>query len=106
MDRKKETITVALVPCAECGNSVSTLAATCPKCGAPLGTDDVGGAALPRKQVTATPSASEKGNGDSRVSAAWVAPVMVLIVLIVIVAGILGNVIVAGKGRQTGGSSP
>lgn len=25
-----------LTPCAECGNGVSTLASTCPKCGAPV----------------------------------------------------------------------
>lgn len=33
---------MALVNCSECGNPVSTAAASCPKCGAPVGSDKIG----------------------------------------------------------------
>jgi len=33
---------MSLVRCSECGNQISTLAASCPKCGAPAGTRGIG----------------------------------------------------------------
>jgi hypothetical protein len=46
---------VALFPCPECGNQVSTRAEACPKCGYPLDGVEVAAAARPRGTLPITP---------------------------------------------------
>lgn len=79
---------MALIPCGECGNPVSTAASACPKCGAPVAASApapvekkgplwpwvlvavIGGATL-LISMGSTPEARERGTLRSAIESCW-----------------------------------